>query len=402
MKLNAIRIVTFTNPKGGTAFRVTGKDKEGKRVRENFKTRSEAQVRKSVLENEIANLPSVRLVPWRWKLTEAQVDTAQVAYDALGDKDLMKAVRYFIETYREPVTNCELQKALDEFIAEKTKANCRPRTLENQKNRVGALIKNHIGKYVSDITRDHVFEHIHRPSISPLTKNTDLTVLSVFFTWAVERGYCASNPCAKIERVRYDAGDIQILPLRDVQKLFAEAATFKGGRLLPYFALATFCALRPNSEIGTAKVPRLKWEDIDLSKRVLRVRSTNKTRSSRLVEISDNCAEMLAPFALQKAPIISKNFRRDFDALRRLIGYSGRKDDDDAEKLKQWPADVLRHTGGSHHFSRHDEVKTAKWMGNSATVVHKHYNGLPDKEDTEAFWRIGLTATNIVPMDKAA
>lgn len=392
MKLNALRVVTFTNPKGGTVFRVTGKDKDRKRVRENFKTLGEAQARKSVLENEIANLPSVRLVPWRWKISEAQVDTAQVAFDALGDKDLMKAIRYYLDTYREPVTKCELQKALDQFIAEKIKANCRPRTLENQKNRVGALIKNHVGKCVSDITRDHISDHIHRPNIAPLTKNTDLTVLSVFFNWAVDRGYCAMNPCAKIERVRYDEREIQILPIRDVQKLFNEAASFKGGRLIPYLALATFCALRPNSELG-----RLNWDDIDLAKRIVRVRSTNKTRSSRNVEISDNCAELLAPFTMKKAPIVPKNFRRDFDAVRKLAGYAAREDEA-SERLKPWHADILRHTGGSHHFSNHDEAKTAKWMGNTADIVHKHYNGLPDKDETTAFWNIGLKPDNIVKM----
>ena len=396
MKLNALRIVEFTNPSGAIAYRVDGKNKDGNRVRENFKTRGEAIDRKQELEAEIENLAPVARIAWRWKLTEAQVDTAQVAYDALDGKDLMQAVRYYLDNYREPVTKCDLQKALDEFIAEKKLANCRPRTLENQKNRVRALIKNkHEGKNVSDITRDHVLAHIHRPNVAPLTKNTDLQNLSGFFAWAVDKGYCQSNPCAKIEPVKYDAGEVQILPLKDVATLFEKAAEFKGGELVPYLALATFCALRPS------EAQRVQWSDIDLAKKIVRVRSDNKTRSRRNVEISDNCLELLAPHALKKTPIKPKNFRRKFDAVRKLAGYSAREDEA-KDGLKPWPADCLRHTGGSHHFCLNNEVATAKWMGNSPAIVHEHYNALPDKDESEAFWRIGTKASNIIDLKKAA
>ena len=50
----------------------------------------------------------------------------------------------------------------------------------------------------------------------------------------------------------------------------------------------------------------------------------------------------------------------------------------------------------------HDEVKTAKWMGNKPETVHGYYNGLPDKDDTTAFWKIGLPAGNIVKLERAA
>jgi hypothetical protein len=60
------------------------------------------------------------------------------------------------------VTNREIKLALEEFIAEKTLSNRRARTLENQKNRVAAFIKNHPGKLVSEITSTDVSAHSFR------------------------------------------------------------------------------------------------------------------------------------------------------------------------------------------------------------------------------------------------
>lgn len=403
MKLNAVRIVEFTNPSGATVFRVDGKDKSGKRVRENFKTRPEAQRRKSELENELANLPVMPMVSTR--LTPDQIAEAERVFAELAGKSLTAAARYYIDNYREPVTKIAFEKALEQFMDDKRRVNCRPRTLENLKNRIGAFARKHPGKLVSDIQPADVSEYFHRPGVGPLTKNTDLTVLSVFFNWAVDKGFRESNPCAKIERIRYDSGEVAILPVADVRKLLNVSLSFKGGVLVPYVTLATFCALRP------AELARLSWNDIDLEGRQVRViAGTAKTRSRRVVQISENCAEWLASHSLKKTPIVGPNWRRDFDALKRLAGFSGRADApqkiaDHAKgvTLKEWPADVLRHTGGSHHLALYEnEAKTAHWMGNSVDVIAKHYKALVSKSDTEAFWKITPNAENIIKLERAA
>ncbi len=119
---------------------------------------------------------------------------------------------------------------------------------------------------------------------------------------------------------------------------------------------------------------------------------TAKTRSRRVVDISENCVKWLAPHARKKTPIVGMNWRRDFDSLKRAAGFSGRASRgsrDEKEPLKEWPADVLRHTGGSYHLALYEnEAKTANWMGNSADVIAKHYKALVSKADTIKFWEI--------------
>src|SRR5688500_6359697 len=94
MKASALRIKEFTNPSGAIAYRVEGVGAEGY-IRRNFKTYEEALAQKQTEENKIANLPTVRLVPWRWSLTEAQVDDAALAIATLPDgMGLLQAVTF--------------------------------------------------------------------------------------------------------------------------------------------------------------------------------------------------------------------------------------------------------------------------------------------------------------------
>jgi len=87
-------------------------------------------------------------------------------------------------------------------------------------------------------------------------------------------------------------------------------------------------------------------------------------------------------------------------------GYGGRSGEQ--SELKPWTADVMRHTGISHHLALHQhEGKTATWAGNSPDVIQRHYKGLVNKNDAKAFWAIVPTAAKpakgkIIPMLVAA
>src|SRR5689334_777516 len=70
------RIVEFTNPSGGIAYRLTGWTVDGLRIRKNYKTHAEAVAQKQVLEVEASNL-STAGQPVFTRLTPDQVSDAE-------------------------------------------------------------------------------------------------------------------------------------------------------------------------------------------------------------------------------------------------------------------------------------------------------------------------------------
>src|SRR5688572_14961567 len=108
------QITAFDNPNKSTSHRVTGTQPNGLRVRENYKTELEALARKQQLEVEALNfVPEKRITTTR--LTPAQEAEAERAYAELGPHPLLKAIRYFLENYREPLKKITVKVAYDEF-----------------------------------------------------------------------------------------------------------------------------------------------------------------------------------------------------------------------------------------------------------------------------------------------
>lgn len=392
MKLRAtpakrrFNIVEFQNPSGALAWRVSGIAEDGTRVRSNFRTKAEAEGERDRLESEFRNgAIATRLVSTR--LTDTQAADAERAFAMLDGKPLCEAVAFYLANYREPVIKKSLDDAFAEFLADKRKANRREDTLRNLKTKVGFLVSRHGRMNVGDIGVELVRETIERPDTGPVTRNGVRRALSSFFGWAKVKTYCAANPCEAIAPVEVDPEDPAILPLADVCKLLDAAASYKNGVALPYTAIALFAAVRPT------ELSKLKWADIDLEAKTITLGARiAKLRAKRIVEMSDNLVEWLAPHALRQTPLAGTNWRRDFDTVKRLAGYGGRSQqssDDDAEPLKPWTVDVLRHTAISHHFAAHQhEGKTASWAGNSPDMIHKHYKGLVKASEAAAFWQL--------------
>jgi len=100
-----------------------------------------------------------------------------------------------------------------------------------------------------------------------------------------------------------------------------------------------------------------------------------KKRRQRLVDISDNLVEWLAPYAKESGPM--EFGRYDYDKVRR-------------EAAVEWSNDIMRHTYGSYHLTRfEDAAKTSLQMGHTRTdVLFNHYRDLVTREDAETFWGI--------------
>jgi len=393
------RVVEFTNPSGASAFRVTGWTLNGDRIRQNFSTHDEAAARLQELEIQAANLQTAAR-PVITRLTPEQAAEAEAAYAQLGNRSLLTAVRYFMENYRDPVTNCTVADAFATFIAEKKSANKRPLTIRNLEIKCSALKTFHRTKLVSEISEDLVRDLINQSDRGPITRDNYRRALNGFFAWAESKGFTAFNPVAKIARVESDESEPAVLTPEECSALLKAAEVHKDGKLVPFLALALFAGLRPDQELA-----RIDWSDIDpesetitvsgkvakmRGRRVIEaVRLTRKDANGKETVLPSNLFQWLAPHISRRTPIKGTNWRRDFDAIKRAAGFGPKSHDDKAPRLKPWVQDYLRHTAVSYHFALYEhEGKTAKWAGNSPDIVHRKYKGLVKTADVPRFWSI--------------
>jgi integrase len=176
----------------------------------------------------------------------------------------------------------------------------------------------------------------------------------------------------------------------------AVAQEYKQGVCVPHIVLGLFCAIRPT------ELARLSWDDMDLEAETVTIGSRlAKMRQRRIVEIPKNAVAFLAPHMAVQTPMKGKNWRRDFDKVKGLAGYGGRSRG--GTVLKEWPPDVMRHTGISYHLAAHQhEGKTAAWAGNSPDVIQRHYKGLVKARESTEFWSILPAASKEIIQFRAA
>ena len=110
-------ISEFTNPSGEVVFRVSGQ-LDGKRIRKNYTTRTEAQAERQTLE--IARIQAefgVRTAATR--LTDDQLKEAEAAFHRLEGRTRSLAfyLEYALANYRDPVRDVTLADATKEYLA---------------------------------------------------------------------------------------------------------------------------------------------------------------------------------------------------------------------------------------------------------------------------------------------
>ena len=370
IKREAFKLSHFTNPSGQIVWRVSGTKKDGNRFRHNFKTEEEAQTAKGNLEREDLNMAPVPMMATN--LTAAQLQVAGEAFRRIGDRNLLDIVDYYLENYRPAVLESTLKEAAARFMADKGKENKRERTIGNLKSRLDSFVGFFPeAKRVSEVLPGQIKDFLYRDSArSPLTVRNDFLVVRPFFKWCVLEKYCAESPATHVGKIKFDAPEPTVLPAAQIRSLMAAAAAYREGMCVPFFALATFCGIRPK------ELERITWENIDLDQKVVMItKKIAKTRSTRSVELSENALAWLRPFAADRQPI--KITRRAFEAVRRHA------------QLADWQSDVLRHTAISNHLAAHkDAAATALWAGNSVEIIHRHYKYLLTEAQAVEFWAI--------------
>jgi integrase len=364
------------NPSGRISYMVDPGLRNGRRPRKFFKTKGEADTYAEQLrtarknEGNGAFLLSQKV---RVEVLEAQRQLTEVG------ATLSEAVSYYIKHAAPRGGKKLLKDAVAELLSVKRKAGKRVSYVDTLGFVLNAFAREFEGKHLHEITRDEIegwldsFENI-------LTRRNRIRDVSILYTFAVKRGYCATNPLDAIERPIVTPKRPEIFKVQEAKAILTAAYEYPAVDMLAFVSIGLFAGLR------TSELKKLRWEDVSLEHGVIDVSAEiAKTRQQRNVEINPTLRAWLEVCAEPAGPVTPEQFQEKRSALRQLA------------KLPKWPKNGLRHSFGSYHIAYYKNPNlTALEMGhNSTDMLFKHYRNYQiRREDAEKYWQLRPAANS--------
>ena len=173
---------------------------------------------------------------------------------------------------------------------------------------------------------------------TPRQRQKARLILSGVFGTAVKRGWCDSNPVARVEAPRVVEKPVPILNSREIEQITTTAQEYQGGCCAAAVGMMLYAGIRPY------EVARLTWEQVDLQERAIYILPRHsKTGGARRVTIHRPLLKILQLHAGKDTQnICPANWLVHWRKLRCAAGWN---------KEKRWPQDALRHTFASYHLS---------------------------------------------------
>lgn len=352
--------------RGETRWAVSRRE-HGKRKRTFFTSKDAADAEAERIRSEIQRSGSA----W-FNLPAADRDALMVAWDEskkLG-VDLYAALK---SAHGKPLTGHgpPLRAVIDELIKAKTAAGRASRytsTLQIILDQFAASLDE--TRPVGRIDLADLEKYLDSKKLA--SRPTLRSRLSTLFKFAVRRGYRLDNPCSRLESVTVPKAPPAIFNLIQVQAALQWLQS-KAPRALPWFVLTTFCGLRPEEAEKTTRA------DIHFAEGWIKIEAqTSKLRQRRIVYPKQEAMDLLKKVVKRgRMPIGHQARRRVIRGLRTHLG------------MPVWPKDVTRHTAASYWLaSSQSAAAVAESLGNSETVLKRHYKALVTEKDARAFWRL--------------
>lgn len=417
------------NPSGKYVWQLDLGIVDGKRKQLSFSRKIDAETHRDNVAEERKKYGDVALAMSHAKRLEFAEAEAHLAAAGVT---LRQAVEWALERSTAVRVRKTLRAVHDEFIAEKIRTGCRPRTVRQLRVSLGSFVRSRDEDMANDVKPADVEKWLAGNGWAAGTQANYLADLNGMFRWAKNvKHYVAVNPCDRVVPAGDDGSDkeISVLSPEEIARLF-ETAVFATARvydrstrtyseghvyrqLLAYLALATFCGVRPEEIKGSGA------NALHLSDHVFVVAGTvAKTGKRRPVDLPASAVawlELWRSLCGEDAPLIPRNFRKLWEALReraklKPAGWSAKRAKkfadphaaDGDEGLAQWPHDVLRHTTATMHYRLHENpawIKVQLGHVEKEETIHRHYRavrlreGEPiTKEMARRFWDLRPTA----------
>ncbi len=221
--------------------------------------------------------------------------------------------------------------------------------------------------------------------VAVTTKNNLKMNLSGFFTFAKRQGWIKENPCAEFPS--FNAHRVKAkLPGIVTPEQAAALLENAEPEILPFFAIGLFAGLR------VAELDKLEWSDIDWDEKLINVAAHKaKTSQARWVPMRPNLLAWLEPYRKAHGLVVpqKKSLKRKLNLIERTRANAG---------ITNWGTDkanALRHSYCSYQLAAtKNAVETAFNAGHSVQVLLANYNNRVKQE-------VGFRYFSIVPAPEA-
>jgi integrase len=376
---NKFSVSRFRNRNGVFSFRVEGR-LNGVRIRRNFKTQEEAATEKAALGLKSLQIGS-NLQEVVTCLAEEQVREAEAAFRRLAgnERSLAFYLDFALSNYREPVCQKPLSEAAEDYLFVKTQDQERQIISAPQLTTIRRhleVLKAHFpGATVAELSAQRLTEYLQHGNPALKTYNNRRGVVSTFLKFAFHQDWIAVNPIEKVayHRIAHRRGSAPTLSAKQARELMTYVENYRGGALVPFFALCLFAGIRPC--VRTGEILKLRPEHVRLDTGVIHIEpEVSKVRMKRNVAIQPNLAAWLQAYPLDRFPIVIPALQKHRAKVAKQFGLSH---------------DVMRHTFISFFIAKLRSMgEAALQAGNSESIIRRHYLDLKCAAEAEEFFNI--------------
>jgi integrase len=258
--------------------------------------------------------------------------------------------------------------AMDRFMQWGKRSPSYIRSIRQTRNRLQSLH----GKLLNTITPEDLT--LAMDTMPSSVRNFTIRILGGLFNFGIKRGYCAENPCKRVDKTLREPSEIQIYSPAEVARIFSVAEK-SDPQIVPFLAVSFFCGIR------RAEALRLDWCAIDLHENFVKLPAAiTKTRQARFIEISESCRGWLARYAMRAGPVTSFTpdvLRKRLAALRAI------------HKIRTIKHGA-RHSFASYWLAKHGDInQLCRFLGHDdPETTFRHYAKAATKREAEKFWAI--------------
>jgi integrase len=290
--------------------------------------------------------------------------------EPLGGVSLVEAARFYYGHHVNILSGKLVADAVDCLLKAKKQDGLSGRYHKDLRYRLSRFVESFGTRKIAEVSVSEIDSWLRDLSVGPLSRNTFWSRLSLLFSFARKHRWCASNPCAEIEKAKWIGAEPGILSPGQFQGLL-ETASFG---TLPYWAIGGFAGLR------SAELARLEWQDIDFEALLVEVtRSKSKTASRRHIPIRAPLLAWLTPYRGQTSgKVCPPNLRKLLEADRQRAG------------ITDWPPNALRHSFASYHleFFQQPGMLSVEMGHVDENLVYKFYRQRVRPEAAKKWWNI--------------
>jgi integrase len=293
------------------------------------------------------------------------------AHTILKGHSIVDAAKYYMRHFDPERPRKPLRELAVEFVESRQASGCSQKYIVTARTTMRMLLRARGTKSLDDLEPSALDEMMEARKLRNRSRNSYRIILVCFGNFLKKRGYLPKDKPTAFDGMttwRNEVDPVSIYTPEEMSRMLSRAHA----GVIPFIAIGAFAGLR------TAEICRLEWSHVRFNRGFIECAAgMTKTRSRRLVPISENLRAWLEPLARSSGPVVE--YRNMDQAMRRFHQSNG----------LEWKRNALRHSYISYRLAEvADTARVALECGNSPDVIFKHYRELVTPEQAGGWFSL--------------